>query len=59
MKIIIAGNGKVGRTLTTRLAAEGYNLTLIDSDQQVLEQVCEQCDVMGVQGNCASMPVLQ
>ncbi len=59
MKIIIAGSGKVGSTLARRLASEGYNVTLIDSDQQVLESVCEQCDVMGVQGNCASMPVLQ
>ena len=59
MKIIIAGSGKLGSTLAIRLASEGYNLTLIDNDQQVLETVCEQCDVMGVQGNCASMPVLQ
>ena len=58
MKIIIAGSGKVGSTLARRLASEGYNVTLIDNDQQVLESVCEQCDVMGVQGNCASMPVL-
>ena len=59
MKIIIAGSGKVGTTLAQRLAQEGYELTLIDKDQQVLESICEQYDVMGVQGNCASMPVLQ
>ncbi len=59
MKIIIAGSGKVGTTLAHRLAQEGYTVTLIDKDQQVLENVCEQCDVIGVQGNCASMPVLQ
>ena len=59
MKIIIAGSGKVGSTLALRLAQEGYNLTLIDKDQQVLEDICEQCDVIGVQGNCASMHVLQ
>lgn len=58
MDIIIAGSGKVGITLTRRLAAEGHNLTLIDRDPHTLEQVCEQYDVMGVQGNCASMPVL-
>ena len=59
MKIIIAGSGKVGSTLTRRLAAEGYNLTLIDKSQSRLQEICEQCDVIGVQGNCASMPVLQ
>ena len=59
MDIIIAGSGKVGITLARRLAAEGHNLTLIDSNQHTLEEVCERYDVMGVQGNCASMPVLQ
>ena len=59
MNIIIAGNGKVGTTLARRLSEEGYNLTLIDSDPQVLSEICEECDVLGVQGNCASMPVLQ
>ena len=59
MNIIIAGNGKVGTTLARRLAEEGYNLTLIDSNADVLADVCEEFDVLGVQGNCASMPVLQ
>ena len=59
MNIIIAGSGKVGITLARQLAAEGHNLTLIDSSHLVLEEVCEKYDVMGVQGNCASMPVLQ
>lgn len=59
MDIIVAGNGKVGSTLARRLAAEGHNLTLIDSNQKTLEEVCERYDVMGVQGNCASMTVLQ
>ena len=58
MNIIVAGSGNVGTTLTRRLASEGYTLTLIDNNQQVLEDTCEKCDVIGVQGNCASMPVL-
>ena len=59
MNIIIAGSGKVGTTLALRLSQEGYAITVIDSNHSVLESVCEQCDAMGVQGNCASMPVLQ
>ena len=59
MNIIIAGSGKVGTTLALRLAAEGYDITLIDNNHRVLEDVCERCDAVGVQGNCASMPVLQ
>ncbi|MDO4285710.1 MAG: Trk system potassium transporter TrkA [Eubacteriales bacterium] len=59
MKILIAGDGKVGATLTRQLSAEGYDITLIDSDQEVLERSMEQYDVMTVYGNCASMDVLK
>ena len=31
MKIIIAGDGKVGATLTRQLTSEGYDVTVIDS----------------------------
>ena len=58
MNIIIAGNGKVGMTLARYLTAEGHNLTMIDQDSHVLESTVNQFDVMAVQGNCASMPVL-
>lgn len=58
MNIIIAGDGKVGSTLARQLSAEGYDITLIDSDQQVLESSTERYDVMGVHGNCASMATL-
>lgn len=59
MNIIIAGDGKVGFTLAHQLAAEGHDITLIDSNRQVLNASMERLDVMGVHGNCASMPVLQ
>ena len=59
MKIIIAGNGKVGAALTRQLSAEGDDLTLIDSNLKVLESSEELYDIMVVQGNCASMEVLR
>lgn len=58
MKIIIAGDGKMGATLTRQLSAEGYDLTLIDANPKVLESSEERYDIMVVQGNCASMEVL-
>ena len=58
MNIIIAGNGKVGTTLARQLTAEGYDLTLIDCNQAVLDAQVNALDVMAVQGNCASMDVL-
>lgn len=58
MRIIIAGDGKVGSTLTRRLVAEGHDVTLIDAKSEVLEASEENYDIMAVQGNCASMATL-
>lgn len=58
MKIIIAGDGKMGSILARQLSAEDNDMTLIDSNPRVLESSEERYDVMVVQGNCASMEVL-
>jgi trk system potassium uptake protein TrkA len=58
MNIIIAGDGQVGRTLTRQLTAEGYDLTVIDSNQDTLEDSIARYDVMSVNGNCACMSTL-
>ena len=59
MKIIIAGNGRVGLTLAKQLSDEGYDLTLIDADPSVLQSSLEKIDVIAYQGNCASMETLK
>lgn len=59
MKILLAGAGRVGETLVSQLAAEGYDLTVIDSDPAILEKMVEQYDVMAMNGNCASMETLR
>lgn len=59
MKIVIAGIGKVGASLTRQLCDEGNDLTLIDSDAAVLEATMEQHDVMAVVGNCATRTTLE
>ncbi len=58
MKIIIAGDGKVGSTLAQQLSAEKHDVTLIDSDAHVLNASVERYDLMGIHGNCASQAVL-
>ena len=58
MNIIIAGDGKVGSTLTRLLSAEGHDITLIDTNSVVLESSLERYDVMAVHGNCAAMDIL-
>ncbi len=59
MNIIIAGAGKVGKVLVRQLANEGHNLTVIDQDNHVLENLVVHYDAIGVQGNCASKAVLE
>ena len=58
MNIIIAGAGKVGNNLARQLAAEGHNLTIIEQDGRVLEELVVRYDAMGIHGNCASKPTL-
>ena len=58
MNIIIAGNGKVGRTLARQLSQEGHDLTIIDRSNRVLETSSDRIDAMMVLGNCASKQAL-
>ena len=58
MKILIAGTGKVGASVAQQLSAEGYDLTLIDKNESVLENIIEQLDVMSYCGNCATQTAL-
>ena len=58
MRIIIAGDGKVGATLTRQFTAEDHDVTVIDSNSSILDSSVERYDVISVQGNCASMAVL-
>ena len=58
MKIIIAGDGKVGATLTRQFTAVDHDVTIIDSDPGILDSTMERYDLISVQGNCASMTVL-
>ncbi len=59
MKIIIAGDGKVGDTLARQLTSEGYDITLVDTDSEVLESSAQRYDVMTVLGNCSTMETLK
>lgn len=59
MKIIIAGDGKVGLALTRLLLREEHDLVVVDSNAQVLKTHQEQYDVMTVLGNAATMETLR
>lgn len=57
MQIIVVGCGNVGSTLTEQLSSEGHNITVIDADNQKLQNLVNSNDVMGVIGNGVSFAV--
>ncbi len=57
MKIIVVGCGKVGSALTRQLSEEGHDVSVVDVNQQVVNEVTSSCDVMGVVGNGGSHSV--
>lgn len=54
MRIIIAGCGKVGQTLTEQLTKEENEITVIDIKSKIVSEMANRHDVMGVVGNGAS-----
>ena len=57
LKIIIVGCGKVGQTLVSQLIKEGHDITLIDSNSHIIQELTNLYDVMGIVGNGASYSV--
>lgn len=51
MKIVIVGCGKIGATLVESLEAEGHDLTVVDSNPKVIDEISNIYDVMCVCGN--------
>ena len=51
MKIIVVGCGKIGRSIIDALSNEGHDITAIDNNEEVLTDVTNAYDVMGVCGN--------
>lgn len=58
MKIIIIGCGKVGFALAEGLSGEQYDVVLVDSSAQRLQQVSEDIDALTVTGNGSSIATL-
>jgi len=54
MNIVIAGIGKFGVELTKELSKGNHNITIVDNKPSVLEDVVNQYDVIGMNGNAAS-----
>lgn len=58
MKIIIIGDGKVGHSLAENLSGEGNDITIMDTNPEVLKRSDEQLDVMSIRGSGVSAKTL-
>ena len=53
MNIIVVGIGKVGYTVAEQLALENHDVTIIDTNEDVINDTLQDIDVIGVIGNGA------
>ena len=53
MKIIIIGAGKVGRALVEGLSKEGHDVSVVDSNKELIEELVNTYDIIGICGNGA------
>lgn len=59
MRIIVIGDGKVGRAIIEHICQEGHEVVVIDKNPDVVEEMINQYDVMGITGNGASYEILE
>lgn len=59
MKIIILGAGRVGFTVANNLSHENIDITLVDTDQAVIEKTRERLDVAVICGNATHPDILE
>lgn len=59
MKIVIVGDGKVGRSLIELLSEEGHNITVIEIEKKRVESLVNDYDVIGFCGNGGSFSVME
>lgn len=58
MEIIVAGCGKIGESIIGSLVLEDLNITAIDTDTNVINEITNIYDVIGVHGNAADCETL-
>ncbi len=58
MKVVVIGNGKVGRSIIEHTTEEGHEVVIVDKDPDVVEDIIDEFDVIGIVGNGASYDIL-
>lgn len=59
MKVLVVGNGKVGKAIIHHVCQEGHEVVVVDNNPRVIEQLTDQYDIVGLCGNGASYDVLE
>ena len=59
MKIVIVGAGTVGAAICIKLADEGHDITIVDSNTSAISEISNKCDVAGFEGNGANIALLK
>ena len=58
MKIIIVGLGRTGTSLVKTLSGENYDITVIDSEKELVDAITDKYNVNGITGSGASTETL-
>ena len=59
MKVVVIGTGKVGRSIVEHTRQEGHEVVLIDKKRELIEDIIDELDVLGIVGNGASYDIQQ
>ena len=59
MNIIVIGIGKVGYTVAEQLTQEGHDVTIIDTDESVINDTLQDIDVIGIIGSGSTSKTLK
>lgn len=59
LNVLIMGAGEVGKGLARRLSSEGHQVKIVDINPAILSELETQLDVIGLEGNGASVSVLK
>jgi len=59
LKVLVVGAGKLGYDLTKVLSKENHDVIVIDKDNEALKPIADNFDVMTIQGNGASVSILE
>lgn len=59
IKVFIVGTGSIGSSLAAQLSKDGFEVTVIDKDEEIIANIGNTVDAIGYQGNGASYATLK